>query len=190
MTKELQSAKNGSDGHPDNHGSGSETKAGPVRGYVGSDWSKTESGKLAYSPDGWSNKKWGKSDWSDDTLQEKNRNGVNWNKNRYWKDGWSTEGYDYSRDSWSNDPWKSYDKNNSWNDKNNDWNDKRWGRNDFSYGQRGGYSINDWKSGKPISQIEPVDFSSTKLVDFVKDFYVPTVSVESRTEKDCEQIRE
>jgi ATP-dependent RNA helicase DDX5/DBP2 len=35
----------------------------------------------------------------------------------------------------------------------------------------------------------PVDFNSVKLVDFVKDFYVPTNSVERRSEEECEAIR-
>ena len=36
----------------------------------------------------------------------------------------------------------------------------------------------------------PVDFSAVQLVDFVKDFYVPTRSVVGRSEEECEDIRQ
>jgi ATP-dependent RNA helicase DDX5/DBP2 len=38
-------------------------------------------------------------------------------------------------------------------------------------------------------QLYAVDFSAIKLVDFVKDFYVPTESVRRRSEEECEEIR-
>jgi ATP-dependent RNA helicase DDX5/DBP2 len=167
---------------------GSVEKWGNDQGGSGQGWSND-----------WKNEKWSNNDsnsgnWSkgNDKWSNNDLKSDKWSSDKWSKDQWTDGGSKYgNRDSWNKESWKGSDKK-SWESKGNDWSGRSWGGGN-SYGGRGGYSGGysgyGGKSGNMMPQLWPVDFSSTNLVDFVKDFYIPTPSVKSRSEDECEMIR-
>lgn len=141
---------------------------------------------------GWTGNNWSSNDksggWANDNRGSKDTYSQSWEDKREWKDntsgGWKKEST-YGDSSWKSDKW-GQDK--SW--KKDDWKTDKWSKGgDWSSGGRGGYSGGGQKYGSSSMQLYAVDFSAIKLVDFVKDFYVPTESVRRRSEEECEEIR-
>ena len=146
-------------------------------------WSKSDWGKSNEQSRDWSGEKRDYNSWPKDSWSDNNKSYNDWNRSDYGKSsyGRSSENGNGYNGSWSKESsWKS-SGNDSWGGKGQERSYSSWGKDKYSYGGRGGNSN--------LPQLWPVDFSSANLVDFVKDFYVPTASVKRRSEDECESIR-
>ena len=137
------------------------------------DWSASGGGKDGWKKDGWSS---GGNGWSDSKSK--------WGSSDKGKDWGSSYG---SKDSWSKGSW-SDGGNKSWSKDSSGWGSG--GSRGYGGGSGGGWGSGGGGGGwgQPL-QLHPIDFSSIALVDFVKDFYVPTESVKRRSDEECEDIR-
>lgn len=187
------------------------TKEEGKKGNSASDWAKSDSGqKRDGGTSNWSSsapvvsveekQEEKRSNWANSGNNEfKKDNGSSrggWSNSDWSKKSWSGPSQQWGNSNWSNDKWQN-DKwsNEKWSKSSSkDWSKKDgWKRDDSqrSYGGgKNGWSGGGWSaSSKQPIKLWAVDFSTVQLVDFVKEFYVPTESVKRRSEDECEKIR-
>lgn len=149
------------------------------------DWSEEKS---------WKNNKDTYSGWKDGGSWKEYNNAPakpEWNDNYKKKDDWSSSGY--GAKDWSSKPAAAPRE--EWSSGGN-WNQGGWkSSSNDSYSKPAASSYSDWgssgwnkKSSLGVT-LEPVDFGSATLVEFVKNFYTPCESVELRSMDEVDRIR-